>query len=479
MARPPAIERRPGLLPAAVLLFVIAGLCLVRSVLPEELVVDAWDPGGAQFLAFYLTLLGVGLVQSSDNARRFVWFASVPTLLLAIALIATGVGLDRLFGVALGALAAGLILMLFGPHASAGRVGVGLVLAATGAAAVFPMEITLARSAREEERRRLTEWRAADQTLTRPDLGVRFIDLEGWVVLRPGSPYVPPDATAVVAMVHERSGARAVLKVDPDLRASDTPDAAVERLVSAWRSREPGLELEHERAKGQESGEEQEAGQDADQEADQEQEAEAPRVVALGEVAGRRVDVSWERDKVAHNGLALAWLDASRALALVAWYETRNAGAAAAEVERMVASLAVTRPLLARIAAAAETAAPQMPQLTRRTIELVVARRPDADTATLFREGLAAASVGFQRLDPAHVRDMGEINRALYARMPAADSAWMEDYVRRVRAAQRTSADEDARAMRAMAAAVERLPEDSQARLRVILENAVSSAYGG
>lgn len=472
MARPPAIERRPGLLPAAVLLFVIAGLCLVRSVLPEELVVDAWDPGGAQFFAFYLTLLGVGLVQSSDNARRFVWFASVPTLLLAIALVATGGGLDRLFGVALGALAAGLILLLFGPRASAGRVGVGLVLAATGAAAVFPMEITLARSAREEERRRLTEWRAADQTLTRPDLGVRFIDLEGWVVLRPGSPYVPPDATAVVAMVHERSGARAVLKVDPDLRASDTPDAAVERLVSAWRSREPGLELEREQAMEQESAEEPEAGQDADQE------AEVSRVVALGEVAGRRVDVSWERDKVAHNGLALAWLDASRALALVAWYETRSA-AAAAEVERLVASLAVTRPLLARIDAAAEAAAPQMPQMTQRAIELVVARRPDADTATLFREGLAAASVGFQRLDPSQVRDMGEINRALYARMPAADGAWMEDYVRRVRAAQRTSADEDARAMRAMAAAVERLPADSRARLRVILENAVSSAYRG
>lgn len=472
MVRAPAGEqRRRGLLPAAVVLFVIAVLCLVRAVLPADFVVDAWDPGGAQFFAFYLTLLGVGLVQSSDNARRFVWFASVPTLLLAIALVATGGGLDRLFGFALGALAAGLILLLFGPRASARRVGIGLVLAATGAMAVFPMEITLARSAREEERRRLAEWRAPDQGLARPDLGVRFSDLEGWVVLRPGSPYVPPDATAVVAMVHEKSGARAVLKVDPDLRASDTPDAAVGRLVSAWRAREPGLEVEHEQVKGPEPGQEQEA--------DQEPDDEAPRAVALGEVAGRRVDVSWERDKVAHSGLALAWLDASRAISLVAWYETQKGGAAAPEVERLVASLAVTRPLLARIAAAAESAAHEMPQMTRRAIELVVARRPDADTTTLFREGLAAASVGFQRLDPAQVRDMGEINRALYAQMPAADSAWMEDYVRRVRAVQPTSADEDARAMRAMAAAVGRLPEASRARLRAILENAVSSAYRG
>ena len=74
---------------------------------------------------------------------------------------------------------------------------------------------------------------------------------------------------------------------------------------------------------------------------------------------------------------------------------------------------------------------------------------------------------------------MGEINTALYGQMPAADSAWMEDYVRRVRAAQATTPEEDARAMRAMAAAVNRLPEASRARLRTILEGAVASALRG
>ena len=63
--------------------------------------------------------------------------------------------------------------------------------------------------------------------------------------------------------------------------------------------------------------------------------------------------------------------------------------------------------------------------------------------------------------------------------VPAADSSWMEDYVRRVRSAQATSPEEDARAMRAMAAAVGRLPEASRAELRAILENAVVAAVRG
>ena len=117
--------------------------------------------------------------------------------------------------------------------------------------------------------------------------------------------------------------------------------------------------------------------------------------------------------------------------------------------------------------------------MTRRALELLVARQPEADLPTLFRQGLAAASVGFQRLGPDQARDMGEINRALYGGMPAADAAWMEDYVRRVRAAQATRPEEDARAMRVMAAAAGRLPEPSRARLRAMLENAVTAAVQG
>jgi hypothetical protein len=83
---------------------------------------------------------------------------------------------------------------------------------------------------------------------------------------------------------------------------------------------------------------------------------------------------------------------------------------------------------------------------------------------------------GRERLGREQVRDMGEINNALYGRMPASDSAWMADYLRRVRSAQATTPEEDARAMRAMAAAVLQLPAASRERLRAILQDAVSAA---
>jgi hypothetical protein len=74
---------------------------------------------------------------------------------------------------------------------------------------------------------------------------------------------------------------------------------------------------------------------------------------------------------------------------------------------------------------------------------------------------------------------MGAINDALYGGMSRTDSAWMEDYVRRVRTAEATTPEEDARAMRAMAAAVNRLPEASRAQLRAILEGAIVAALRG
>jgi hypothetical protein len=447
MRNQPAPEPHRGLVPASVLLFVLAALCVVRSLLPEDFVVDAWDPGGAQFAAFYLTLLGVGVLQENDNARRFVCFASTPWLLLAGALVLTGGFHDRLFGVALVALAGGLVGLLFGRRPKAARVAVSLAVGAVGAALVFPLEIALARAPRAEASRALAEWTASDRDYARDDIGVRLSAPEGWVVLRSSSPYVPADPSTAVALYHGRTETRAVVRVEPDPQAG-TLDEYLDAFAEHWSSREPDLGVE-----GRGS-------------------------VALGAVKARRIDVSWVRDEVEHVGHVVAWRDASRTLALQTWHAASAAGAVEA-IDRLQQSLSLSLPVSARIESTAGAASAEMPQMTRRALELLVARRPEADLPTLFRQGLAAASIGFQRLGPDQARDMGEINRALYGGMPAAEAAWMEDYVRRVRAAEATTPEEDARAMRAMAAAARRLSEPSRARLRAILENAVAAAVQG
>jgi hypothetical protein len=198
---------RRGLLPAAILVFVFAALCVLRSLLPADLVVDTWDSGGAQFTAFYLTLLGVGLLQSSDNARRFVCFLALPTALLSLLIVFTGEAGDRPVGLALLALSAGFFVLLFGRDASPGRATAGALVAGLGAAALFPAEIALARAPREEARRRIAEWREADASFARDDVGVRLQAPEGWVVLRRGSPFVPVDTSELVALVHEPTDA--------------------------------------------------------------------------------------------------------------------------------------------------------------------------------------------------------------------------------------------------------------------------------
>lgn len=441
--------RRRGLLPAAILLFGFAALCVVRSLLPADFVVETWDRGGAQFAAFYLTLLGVGLAQSSDNARRFVCFVAVPTALLAVLLVLTGGALDRLVGLSLLALSAGLFVLLVGRDTSPVRTAAGVLLAGLGAAAFFPAEIALARAPREETRTRIAEWREADASFARDDVGVRLAASEGWVVLRRGSPFVPVEASELVALVHEPTGARVVISVDPDLHPGETLDAALDRLVERWRRREPEL------VEGVRSA------------------------LQLGAIPGRRLDVEWTADEKDWAGQAMAWQDASRTLFLAAWYESDSQALALPAVASLTAALSLSRPLAARIATTVGVAAREIPQLTPRALELLVARRPAADAPGLFREGLVATSIGFGGLDRATARDMGEINSALYGQMSRADSAWMEDYVRRVRSAEATTPEEDARAMRAMSAAVNRLPEDARARLRAILEHAVVSALRG
>jgi hypothetical protein len=447
MSSLPASEPRRGLLPAAVLLFTLAALCVVRSWLPEDWVVEAWNPGATQFAALYLTLLGVGLVQASDNARRFVWLACVPLLLLAAALVVTGGRGDRLFGLALAALAGGLGGLLFGRRPSTGRVTASLAAGAVGVALVFPMEIALARAPREEARRALAEWTAAEKRSVRDDIGVRLSAPEGWVVLRPASPYVPADPDTVVALLHEKTQARAILRVEPQPQAG-TLDEYLDGFAEGWGSREKDLRVE---------------GRGG---------------VALGPVNARRIDVAWTRDGVHYAGRAVAWRDDTRTLVLAAWQEAAAADSTE-EIDRLQGALALSLPLSAQVARTIGAASAELPQMTRHAIELLIARRPEADLPALFRDGLAVVSVGFARLGPEQVRDMGEINRVLYGAMPAADGAWMEGYVGRVRGAQPTRPEEDARAMRAMAAAVGRLPEPSRARLRTILEQAVAAAVQG
>ena len=447
--RAPEPTRRRGLLPSAILVFAIGALCVVRSLLPSDFVGETWETGGAQFAAFYLTLLGVGLLQSNNNARRFVCFVAWLLVLLALLAVLTGETADRLVGFALLALAIGMLLLLFGGTTSPARAVAGAVVASIGAAAFFPAEIALARAPREEARRRINEWRESETSVARDDVGVRLVAPEGWVVLRRGSPFVPVDPHELVALVHEPTEARAVFTVDPELHPGESVDEALDRLIARWRRRERSF-VDGERG-----------------------------VIELGAVNGIWAEVKWKADGTPWTGQAIAWHDATRALFLVAWFDSRGRVAALPAVKSLTTALSLSRPLTAHLAATVREAGRELPQLTPRALELLVTRRPEADAPGLFRDALVAMSIGFSGLDRVATRDMVTINDELYGGMSRADTVWMADYVGRVRAAAATTSEEDARAMRTMGAAVNKLPADARERLRGILERSVVAALRG
>ena len=181
---------------------------------------------------------------------------------------------------------------------------------------------------------------------------------EGWIVLRPGSPYVPVDSAELVALLHDATQARAVVALDPDLHPGETLDRALDRFVERWRTRVPDLV------------------------------AGARSAVPLGSVPGRRVEVTWKHeDEPTWFGQAVAWPDASRTLFFAAWYPTGAAEKAVPEVESLTAALSVLRPLSARIAATTVKAASELPQMTPHAIEILVARRPRSGPAHALPRG--------------------------------------------------------------------------------------------
>jgi hypothetical protein len=433
---------------AGSILFALAAACIARSWLPDAWTGTHWDGGSTAFAAFYFALLGLGLVQGSDPARRFLILATgLLTLACGLALVVASAR-GRLLGAALAALAVGLAGLAVFPPASRLRTTVCAALAVAGLLAAVPSEILLAREPGDEARRRLAEWSLPDRSYAAAEDGVSLNVPGGWVLLRQGHPFTRiPGAT--VELAHGAPIARAALHVDRDAGAGDGLDGYLDRHLERWRRVAPNL---------------------------QEQGRSPARI---GDVPARRLDVAWTEGQQAYSGYTIAWRDSSTLLAWSAWHPAR---ATDSELDRLQAALAVKLPLTSAVSSATAALATEMPQLSPSTVAAVLSRKSwlaRSSPGVAFREVLLALSRGFALLDREQVHDMGEVNAALYGSVPPGDRERLAGYMDRVRALQPTTVEEDLEAMRATRAAVERLPENRRTRLRTIMDSAVLAGIGG
>ena len=280
-------------------------------------------------------------------------------------------------------------------------------------------------------------------------LGLRLDLPEGWIVLRPDSPFFhAPDAKLRLAHPRLRAFGRLHVQAQARGRGDRSLDATLARALEDWRLFSAGL---------QEQG----------------------RVDAsVGGTPARQANVSWEADGQQIRGMAIVWHDGWNEFALLAWGPAASEAEVNTATSSLVSQLQMAGVAAARIRSAADAIAPAIPELSRASVEALVEGRLAAGEPTddLPQTSLRVVSRGLRALTGQESQEMGQIYAQVYKPLKEKERARLAAWLGQVRA-RATSAPEEGQAMRqALSDGLLALPEDLRARLQALNEKAVTAA---
>jgi hypothetical protein len=303
--------------------------------------------------------------------------------------------------------------------------------------------------ARERERAEagIRAYALPDRNYSDELLGLRLDVPEGWIVLRPDSPFFHAPS-AKLRLAHPRVRAFGRLQAQPRGRRGRSLDASLDRALEDWRLFSPGL---------------------------QEQGRSDATVSAS---PAREARVSWEADGQPNRGMALVWHDGWNEFALLAW------GPAAAEAEvnpaiaSLVSQLQMSGVAAARIRSAVDAIASAIPELSRASLEALVAGRLAAGEPTddLPQTSLRVVSRGLRALTGQESQEMGQIYAQVYKPLKEKERARLAAWLAQVRAGALAPPDEGQAMRQAFSDGLLTLPEDLRARLQALNEKAVTAA---
>jgi GYF domain 2 len=300
------------------------------------------------------------------------------------------------------------------------------------------------RQSAEAEIRRfgLPDRRFADDVL-----GLRLDVPEGWIVVRPDSPFfhVP---TAKLRLAHPRLRAFARLHAEVRAGAAHDLDRALDRALDDWRLFAPGLE-EHGRSDTSVAG-----------------------------TPGRRAAVSWSADGQELRGTVVVWQDGWNEIALLAWGPGASASAVNSATDALVSHVQMAGVAASQIRAAGEALAPATPELSRASVEALVEERLAAGRTTddLAQAGIRVVSRGLRSLSSQESQEMGQIYAQVYKPLKEKERARLAAWLRQVRAGGAVAPEEGQAMRQALTDGLLALPEDVRGRLQVLNEKAVTAA---
>ena len=453
----PNVYRRPAQRPApppGVDTMKVAGILFCVSAVISAIVAvvsrEASQPGAAQAGAFggafFVLVLGLALIQGVGAVRVFVLFCAAVGSLALIALAAVFHSVRELQVLALAGLlsAVGYFALLLQKEASRTRVAVSVGLIVVGTAATLAAQLWLSGLARRAFGEELRKVASEQRQYADPAAGLSITVPEDWVILRDDAELyrgVPskvtladPDAGTVAFINHEqrRPG---LLTLDHYL------DAVLARL------NESGL------------GAEQSDRHD----------------VTVGRAPARRMTLTWKEDSRPVSGFISVWLDGDRIFTLIGAVPGRWTHTAEERFAVLEEALKFTAPVETALTDAEERLTAECPIFTATSVRTIARRIPPASaTEIYFRTGWSWALKGQSQLDAAAVAELGPLMGEVFSAMGQAGRGTFGAYSEKLRAGRRTTAKEDAAAMRILGGAAGVLSPDSLGRLQGLTDAALT-----
>jgi GYF domain 2 len=278
-------------------------------------------------------------------------------------------------------------------------------------------------------------------------LGLRLDLPEGWIVLRPDSPFFHAP-TAKLRLAHPRLGAFGRLQAQVGTRGDHTLDAALDRTLEDWRLFAEGLK-EQSRSDATVAG-----------------------------TPARKATVSWSVYGQEVRGTASVWRDGWNELALLAWGPGPSATEVNTATNALVSHLQMAGVAAAKIRAAADTVGRATPELSRASVEALVDDRLAAGQPTddLPQASIRVVSRGLRALTAQESQEMGQIYNQVYKPLKEKERARLAAWLAQVRSGAAVAPDEGQAMRQTLSDGLLALPEDTRGRLQVLNEKAVTAA---
>jgi GYF domain 2 len=286
-----------------------------------------------------------------------------------------------------------------------------------------------------------------DRSFADDALGLRVDLPDGWVVLRPDSPFFHAP-TAKLRVAHPRLGAFGRLSAQVGPRGSHTLDDALDRALEDWRLFAAGLQ-EQGRSEARVSG-----------------------------TPARKASVSWSTEGQELSGTALVWRDGWNDFAFLAWGPAPASAAVNTATDALVSHFQMGGVAAARIRASADAVSAAIPELSRASVEALVEDRLAAGQPTedLPQASIRVVSRGLRALASQESQEMGQIYAQVYKPLKEKERTRLAAWLSEVRSGAAVPPEEGQAMRQVLSDGILALPEDIRGRLQALNEKAVAAA---